>query len=103
MLGLNNHFQADKRGVADHYAAMAGLKGFERSYPHELSGGMLKRAELARAFAVKPEILHMDEPFSALEPLQNRRMRNTRLRILADERNTAMLISHDCDEAIPMA
>ena len=63
MFGLNDHSQADKKGVADHYAAMVGLKGFEGSYPHELSGGMLKRAELARAFAVKPEILYMDEPF----------------------------------------
>jgi ABC-type nitrate/sulfonate/bicarbonate transport system ATPase subunit len=62
MFGLNDHPEADKKGVADHYAAMVGLQGFEVSYPHELSGGMLKRAELARAFAVKPEILYMDEP-----------------------------------------
>src|SRR4029077_5473126 len=55
MFGLNDHPQADKQGVADHYAAMVGLKGFERSYPHELSGGMLKRAELARTVAVEPE------------------------------------------------
>ena len=103
MFGLNDHSQADKKGVADHYAAMVGLKGFEGSYPHELSGGMLKRAELARAFAVKPEILYMDEPFSALDALMNLRMRNELLRILAEERHTVMLITHDVEEAIHLA
>ena len=103
MFGLNDHPEANKKGVADHYAAMVGLKGFERSYPHELSGGMLKRAELARAFAVKPEILYMDEPFSALDALTNLRMRNELLRILAEERHTVMLITHDVEEAIHLA
>jgi ABC-type nitrate/sulfonate/bicarbonate transport system ATPase subunit len=103
MFGLNDHPQADKKGIADHYAAMVGLKGFEGSYPHELSGGMLKRAELARAFAVKPEILYMDEPFSALDALMNLRMRNELLRILAEEHHTVMLITHDVEEAIHLA
>lgn len=103
MFGLNDHPEADKKGVADHYAALVGLKGFEASYPHELSGGMLKRAELARAFAVKPEILYMDEPFSALDALTNLRMRNELLRILKEERHTVMLITHDVEEAIHLA
>ena len=103
MFGLNDHPQADKKAVADHYAAMVGLKGFEGNYPHELSGGMLKRAELARAFAVKPEILYMDEPFSALDALTNLRMRNELLRILGEERHTVMLITHDVEEAIHLA
>jgi ABC-type nitrate/sulfonate/bicarbonate transport system ATPase subunit len=103
MFGLNEHPQADKKGVADHYAAMVGLKGFEGSYPHELSGGMLKRAELARALAVKPEILYMDEPFSALDALTNLRMRNELLRVLEEERHTVMLITHDVEEAIHLA
>ena len=68
--------------MADHYAAIVGLKGFEDSYPYELSGGMLKRTELARALVVKPEILYMDEPFSALDALMSLRMRNELLRIL---------------------
>jgi ABC-type nitrate/sulfonate/bicarbonate transport system ATPase subunit len=103
MFGLNDRPQADKKGTADHYAAMVGLKGFEGNYPHELSGGMLKRAELARAFAVKPEILYMDEPFSALDALTNLLMRNELLRILAEERHTVMLITHDVEEAIHLA
>ena len=103
MFGLNDHPEADKKGIADHYAAMVGLKGFEASYPHELSGGMLKRAELARALAVKPEILYMDEPFSALDALTNLRMRNELLRVLKEERHTVMLITHDVEEAIHLA
>src|ERR1700761_2941281 len=103
MFGLNAHPQADKKGVADHYAAMVGLKGSENSPPRELWGGRLKRAELARALAVKPEILYMDEPFSALDALTNLRMRNELLRILKEERHTVMLSTHDVEEAIHLA
>ena len=103
MFGLNGHAPANKAGIADRYAAIVGLKGFETSYPHELSGGMLKRAELARALVVKPEVLYMDEPFSALDALMSLRMRNELLRILATERHTVMLITHDVEEAIHLA
>ena len=103
MFGLNGHAHGDKRLVADHYASLVGLKGFEASYPHELSGGMLKRLELARALVVKPEILYMDEPFAALDALLNLRMRNELLRILAEERHTVLLITHDVEEAIHIA
>jgi ABC-type nitrate/sulfonate/bicarbonate transport system ATPase subunit len=102
MFGLNGDGHGDKAALADHYAEMVGLKGFEASYPHELSGGMLKRAELARAFVVKPDILYMDEPFSALDALMNLRMRTELLRILGEERHTVLLITHDVEEAIYM-
>jgi ABC-type nitrate/sulfonate/bicarbonate transport system ATPase subunit len=107
MFGLNGTAHAETKqeraALADHYAAMVGLKGFENAFPHELSGGMLKRVELARAFIVKPEILYLDEPFSALDALMNLRMRNELLRILAEERHTVLLITHDVEEAIYMA
>lgn len=103
MFGLNGHAAEDHADIADHYADIVGLKGFEDSFPHELSGGMLKRAELARALVVKPEILFMDEPFSALDALMSLRMRNELLRILAKERHTVMLITHDVEEAIHLA
>jgi len=103
MFGLNGHAPSDKEQLADHYAAIVGLKGFETSYPHELSGGMLKRAELARALVVKPEILYMDEPFSALDALLSLRMRKELLRILGEERHTVVLITHDVEEAIHLA
>jgi ABC-type nitrate/sulfonate/bicarbonate transport system ATPase subunit len=103
MFGLNGDGHGDKAALADHYAALVGLKGFEAAYPHELSGGMLKRVELARAFVVKPDILYMDEPFSALDALMNLRMRNELLRILGEERHTVLLITHDVEEAVYMA
>ena len=93
----------NREALADDYAALVGLKGFENNYPHELSGGMLKRAEIARALVVKPEILYMDEPFSALDALMSLRMQNELLRILAKERHTVMLITHDVEEAIHLA
>jgi ABC-type nitrate/sulfonate/bicarbonate transport system ATPase subunit len=101
--GLNGRSDREKAEIADHYAGIVGLKGFEGSYPHELSGGMLKRAELARALAVKPDILYMDEPFSALDALMSLRIRNELLRILDKEKHTVMLITHDVEEAIHMA
>ena len=103
MFGLNGDGHGDKAQLADHYAAMVGLKGFENAYPRELSGGMLKRVELARALVVKPEILYMDEPFSALDALMNLKMRTELLRILEEERHTVLLITHDVEEAIYLA
>lgn len=103
MFGLNDRTMNEKIAIAHHYAGVVGLRGFESSYPHELSGGMLKRVELARALAVKPEILYMDEPFSALDALMSLRMRNELLRILGEERHTVLLITHDVEEAIHLA
>lgn len=102
MFGLNDG-HTDKAAVADHYADLVGLKGFEQHYPRELSGGMLKRAEIARALAVKPEILYMDEPFSALDALMSLRIRTELLRILEEERHTVILITHDVEEAVHLA
>ena len=103
MFGLNEGSDAEKAALADHYADMVGLKGFEKAYPAELSGGMLKRVEIARALVVKPEILYMDEPFSALDALMNLKMRNELLRVLQEERHTVLLITHDVEEAIYLA
>lgn len=103
MFGLNQGTAAEKHRLADHYAEMVGLKGFEHAYPRELSGGMLKRVEIARALVVKPEILYMDEPFSALDALMNLRIRDELLRILQEERHTVILITHDVEEALYLA
>lgn len=102
MFGLNDD-SMDKVAIANHYAELVGLKGFENHYPSELSGGMLKRAEIARALAVKPEILYMDEPFSALDALMNLRIRTELRRILDKEKHTVILITHDVEEAVHLA
>jgi ABC-type nitrate/sulfonate/bicarbonate transport system ATPase subunit len=102
LFGLDDS-RPDREALAQEYAELVGLNGFENHYPHELSGGMLKRAEMARALVVKPEILFMDEPFSALDALRSLRMQNELLRILARERHTVLLITHDVEEAIHLA
>jgi len=103
VFGLTGASQAERMERAHRYIEMVGLSGFEAAYPHELSGGMLKRAELARALVVKPEILYMDEPFSALDALMSLRMQTELRRILDEERHTVLLITHDVEEAIFLA
>jgi ABC-type nitrate/sulfonate/bicarbonate transport system ATPase subunit len=103
IFGLLGASQRDKVELAQRYIELVGLAGFEGAYPHELSGGMLKRAELARALVVKPEILYMDEPFSALDALMSLRMQTELRRILDEERHTVLLITHDVEEAIYLA
>jgi len=103
VFGLDGLDAQQKRDVSHQLTELVGLKGFERSYPNELSGGMLKRVELARALAVKPEILYMDEPFSALDALMSLRLRTELLELLQKQRQTLLIITHDVEEAIHLA
>jgi ABC-type nitrate/sulfonate/bicarbonate transport system ATPase subunit len=88
---------------ARHYIELVGLQDFGRSFPWQLSGGMLQRLELARALVVKPDVLFMDEPFGALDALTRLRMRQELLRIRQEEPQTTVLVTHDVDEAIALA
>jgi len=103
MFALSGTSHPNQEDLARRYIELVGLSGFEASYPHELSGGMLKRVEIARALVVKPEILYMDEPFSALDALMSLRMQTELRRILEEERHTVLLITHDVEEAIFLA
>ena len=103
VFGLNGESAEARRSLAAHYISLVGLEGFEDAFPHQLSGGMQQRAELARALIVKPEILYMDEPFGSLDALTRLRMRAELLRILSRERHTVLLVTHDVEEALHLA
>lgn len=85
---------------ARHWLDQVGLNGFEKQYPHQLSGGMQQRVGLARALATDAEILLMDEAFSALDPLIRREMQDHLLQLQAKLNKTIVFITHDLDEAL---
>lgn len=91
------------RQVADHFLKLVGLKSFKQSYPHQLSGGMRQRVGIARALAVDPEILLMDEPFGALDAQTREIMQSELLKIWEENRKTVFFVTHGIDEAIYLA
>ena len=99
-----NYVPASERdGICEHYLGLMGLSDFANSYPKHLSGGMRQRLAIARAYAVKPDFLLMDEPFGALDAQTRANMQNLLLKVLATEGKTVMLITHSVEEAIYLA
>ena len=95
--GLNKNQRLEVAGKA---LAMVELTGWGNKFAHELSGGMQQRVGLARALAADPEILLMDEPFSALDPLIRRQLQNEFMKLAAVMKKTTVFITHDLDEAV---
>jgi ABC-type nitrate/sulfonate/bicarbonate transport system ATPase subunit len=101
--GLSKLPKAEREQRVAHYVKMVGLEGFEKTYPQELSGGMKQRVEVARALAVNPDMLLLDEPFGALDSITRLIMRGELLRIWEAERKTIIFVTHDIDEAVQLA
>ena len=102
MLGLQilNKDEKESEEIARRWLARLGLSGHENDYPHALSGGMRQRVSIARAFAVEPEILMCDEPFSSLDEMTARDLRAEFLRLVKQNGKTAVFITHHINEAM---
>lgn len=102
-LKVAGHAKAERRRIADHFIGLVGLSDFADSLPKTLSGGMKQRCAIARAYAVNPKILLMDEPFGALDALTRVQLQDQLLATWSKERRTVMFITHDVDEAVFLA
>ena len=103
MAGLEFRAAADARAQADEWLRRVGLGGFGDRYPHQLSGGMRKRVSLAQTLVLDPDIILMDEPFSALDVQTRQLMENETLALWAARKRAVLFITHDLDEAIAMS
>jgi len=99
-LAANGKHAPRRDAIVDRYLALMGLADFADHYPKHLSGGMRQRLALARAYAVQPEFLLMDEPFGALDAQTRSAMQDLLLQVLASEGKTVLLVTHSVDEAI---
>ncbi len=98
-LRARHEYKTNKASVGE-FIRLVGLKGFDKSYPHQLSGGMCQRASLARALVGHPKVLLLDEPLGALDAFTRMNMQEEILRIWQEHNMTMVMVTHDVDEAI---
>lgn len=94
--------KAELKRISDEYLKKVGLDGYQKYYPHELSGGMKQRVAIAKALALKPEIILMDEPFAALDAITRNSLQKEMYRISTEENVTVIFITHNIQEAITL-
>jgi NitT/TauT family transport system ATP-binding protein len=99
-LGLHHRLDRERTEKVEALIDMVGLRGFERRYPSELSGGMQQRANLARALAVEPDILLLDEPFASVDAQTREKLQVELTEIWARTRKTMIFVTHDIAEAV---
>ena len=99
-LSCNKRLGSNSKEIVSHYVKLMHLNGFENAYPKHLSGGMRQRLALARAYAVNPNILLMDEPFGALDAQTRLALQLQLMEVLTEEQKTVLLITHSVEEAI---
>jgi NitT/TauT family transport system ATP-binding protein len=95
--------KAERKEIAEKYIELVGLSNFKKSHPRELSGGMQQRVSIARALAVDPDILFMDEPFGALDAITRMKLQDDILKISKQENKTIIFVTHDIEEAVYLA
>ncbi len=100
LIRANRALKEERTQIVEQYIDVMGLRGFENAYPKMLSGGMKQRLALARAYAVRPEFLFMDEPFGALDAQTRSAMQDLLLQTLEREGKTVVLITHSVEEAL---
>ena len=99
-LELRGVAKSERESIAAKYIGDVGLKGFENSFPHELSGGMQQRVGLARALSVDSKVLLMDEPFSAVDEQTRRKFQEDLLNLVKNENKTFIFVTHSIEEAV---
>jgi len=99
-LELRGVNKTERESIAQKYISDVGLKGFENSFPHELSGGMRQRVGLARALSVNADVLLMDEPFSAVDEQTRRKFQEDLLNLIKVEKKTFIFVTHSIEEAV---
>ncbi len=93
----------ERSKIADKYIELVGLSNFKKSHPKQLSGGMQQRVSIARALAVDPDIIFMDEPFGALDAITRMKLQDDILSISKQEKKTIIFVTHDIEEAVFLA